>query len=152
MAYNTSVDVPLQHWTSADTLFYPIVIDEEPSFQRPIHTNHSYRARLCIRYTLGCPLTQIPAHFFVQEMDIIQGQMRIKRRLQQFPIAPNVKDNEGLALGDGWGSLYEYQETLTDQVLRFDKPGFYRILIIPDFKGVPEGIDGIASIGVELLE
>ncbi len=152
MAYNTSVDVPLQHWTSADTLFYPIVIDEEPSFQRPLRINHNYHARLCIRYTLGCPLTQIPAHFFVQEMDDVQGQMRIKRRLQQFPITPNVKDNEGMALGDGWGSLYEYQELLTDHTIRFDRPGFYRFLIIPDFKGVPEGIDGIASIGVELLE
>lgn len=152
MAYNTSVDVPLKHWTPTDTLFYPIVIDEEPSFQHPLRIHHDYRPRLCVRYTLDCPLLSIPAELFVQEMDTLQGNLRVKRRLSQLHIAPKVKDEKGQELGDGWGSLYEYQTTLDEQTIRFDRPGLYRFLIIPTFKGVPEGIDGIASIGVELLE
>lgn len=152
VAYNTSVDVPLKHWTSTDTLFYPIIIDEEPSFQHPLRINHGYTPRLCVRYTLDCPLLSIPADLFVQEMDTVQGQMRIKRRLSHYHIAPAVKDSRSQELGDGWGSLYEYQTTLDGQTISFDRPGQYRFLIIPAFKAVPEGIDGIASIGIELLE
>jgi len=152
VVYNTSVDVPLQHWTSADTLFYPIVIDEQPSFQFPVCAGKDYHVRFCIRYSIDFPLSKLPANLYVQEMDNTDDRMRIKRRLRHLHIEPNIKDSQGRTLGGGWGSLYENQEVLPDQVVSFDRPGIYRLLIIPAFNGMPEGINGIASIGIELFE
>ena len=152
VVYNTSVDVPLHHWTSTDTLFYPIHVEEEPNIKSPICTHTDYQIRLSWRYELEFPLISLPATFCFQQMDTTQGQLRISRLISRHKIEPTIRDEEGLPIGDGWGSLYEHQETVKDFTLCFDQPGIYRILIIPDFRGVPEGINGMVSMGLELYE
>lgn len=152
VVYNTSVDVPLYHWTSADTLFYPLAIAEEPNAKQPIQLNKDYHVRLNLRHNLDFPLTSIPANFCLQQTDTVQGQTRISRRIMLTRIEPKVRDDRGLPLGDGWGSLYEYQQPLDNLTIRFDKAGTYRFIIIPDFRGAADGLNGMASIGIELYE
>lgn len=152
VVYNTSVDVPLYHWTSTDTLFYHLNIEEEPNIKYPIQRNKDYRVRLSVRHAPGFPLSSIPANFCVQKTDTVMGHYILPTRIMQKPIEPNVRDDRGMPLGSGWGSLYEYQELLPDITVRFSEPGSYRMLIIPRFEGAEEGIDGMASIGLELYE
>lgn len=152
VVYNTSVDVPLYNWTSTDTLFYPLIIEEEPNVKHPIQLHRDYHLRVSMRHSIGYPLSKVPAHFCLQQTDTINGSEQITRRVMQIFISPEVRDSEGRPLGTGWGSLYEHQEELPDITVRFDQPGSYRFLIIPAFKGAPEGIDGMASMGLEIYE
>ena len=152
IVYNTSVDVPLKHWTSADTLFYPVVIDEEPNLRHPIACHQNYRMRISVRHTSDFPLSAVPANISIQQTDTINGQTRVTRRVMQTAIAPRVRDEQGRALGTGWGSLYEFEEEVPDFTLQFDEPGTYRMLIIPAFRGALEGIDGMVSMGIELYK
>ena len=152
VVYNTSVDVPLYHWTSTDTLFYPIYIDKEPNMKNPIRQDKDYHLRISLRHTPGFPLSQVPAYFCLQKADTVMEHYILPKRILQRPVAPNVRDERGMPLGTGWGSLYEYQEIIPDIIVRFPEPGPYRMLIIPRFDGAEEGIDGMASIGIELYE
>lgn len=152
VVYNTSVDVPLQHWTSADTLFYPLDVAEQPSITHPIRLRKNYHVRISMRHTADFPLTEVPANLFLQKTDSVQGQVRVSRRVMQASIAPRICDEDNSLLGEGWGSLFCHQESLSDVTLRFDQAGSYRILFIPAFKEIPDGIDGMASVGIELYE
>lgn len=152
VVYNTSVDVPLHHWTSADTLFFPLTVTEEPNLKLPICTNKDYHLRLSFRHAIDFPLTAIPSLFCMQQTDTVQGQSRVTRRVFQQTISPKVRDEKGQPLGTGWGSLYEYQQDMPEITVRFDQPGNYRFLFIPSFRGVTDGISGMASVGIELFE
>lgn len=152
MVYNTSVDVPLFHWTSADTLFYPISVAEESNIKHPIRTSTDYHVRLSVRHSSRFPLTHLPALICLQQTDTVLGHYILAKRLMQKPISPQIRNDQGQPLGSGWGSLYEYQQMLPDISVRFSKPGTYRLLIIPRFDGAEDGIDGMASVGLELYE
>lgn len=152
VVYNTSVDVPLFHWTSTDTLFFPLVVTDEPNLKLPIRTNQEYHLRLSFRHAIDYPLTEIPSLLCLQQTDTVQGQNRVSRRIFQQNISPKLRDEKGQPLGTGWGSLYEYQQDATNITVKFDQPGSYRFLFIPSFHGITDGINGMASVGIELVE
>lgn len=148
-AYDTSVDVPLQGWTSADTLFYSITVTETTTIKNPVAKGHDYHMNLSLRYSSSLPLTHLPFLLTLQQTDTTGGYIHPIRNIMKQELSLPVRDTAGIPLGDNWGSLYTISTPVSSPTIRFDTAGTYRFMIIPAIGDLPE-LPGVASIGIEL--
>lgn len=147
--YDTSVDVPLQGWTSTDTLFYSIVITDSPSIKYPIATHQDYQMNISIRYAATFGLTHVPFQLTLQQTDTLGGYEHPIRNIFRQDLSLEVRDAEGVPLGDNWGSLYTISTPISSPTIRFDSAGTYRFMILPNL-GDQKSLPGVASIGIEM--
>lgn len=147
--YDTSVDVPLQGWTSTDTLFYSIVITDPTTIKKPVAVDHDYQMNISLRYSTSLRLTHLPFQLTLQQTDTLGGYEHPIRNIFRQDLSLEVRDADGVPLGDSWGSLYSIETPISSPTIRFDSTGTYRFMILPtlgDLKSLP----GVASIGIQL--
>lgn len=147
--YDTSVDVPLQGWTSADTLFYSITVTETTTIKNPVAKGHDYHMNLSLRYSSSLPLTHLPFLLTLQQTDTTGGYIHPIRNIMKQEFSLPVRDTAGIPLGDNWGSLYTISTPISSPTIRFDTAGTYRFMIIPNL-GDQKSLPGVASIGIFL--
>ncbi len=149
--YDYSVDVPQSGWTSADTLFYDLLLTQPATIKNPIVPRRTYQLSMSVRFDASFPFTALPLQLLVQQTDTMGGYLHPVRNLLRRDLAPQLRDSLGQPIGHTWGSLITQSIPLPDLTLRFDSAGTYRLLITPQ-TGSHRSIPGIASVGVRLTQ
>ncbi len=147
--YCRVVNVPLREWSASDTLFFPVQVTYPTTLRTPIVQGLTYQVRYNIRMSANYKFTRVPMQFIVQQTDTTGGHEHIVRNVLRQNIAPAVRDTLGHPLGPSWGSLIDYENVIDGLTLRFDSLGTYRMMLIPETKGL-SGFDGISAVGISL--
>lgn len=127
--YSHSVVVPTSPWTAADTLFFPLRVNEEPDVEHRIRTDSVYSLFLGLRYTSRFAFSALGFGFGLQRLDAAgHPDSLLFARPRCF--CP-VRDGSGACLGDTWGSLIQLRVPDRIGEVRFPAPADYRFYLVP---------------------
>lgn len=145
VVYDKSVDVNLSGWTSADSLFFPIIIQEEADAKNPVLTNRVYSPTIQVRFSESYPFTVLPFCVKVEKKDSLGIYRRQERYWDvRFPLT----NADGYLTGTAWGSTFLLELPAPKLQLRFDEPGDYRVVVLPALDEEQTMLEGVSAIGM----
>lgn len=116
-AYEYSVDVNSSEWTPADTLFYPIHVDQKVTPYSPIECHYPYCLTLVVRYERSYPAPVIPLCILLDK---------------EYSIKLDLGDEIAKPDGETWGSLYTKEFDVSRALFSFPDSGDYVLKIWPE--------------------
>lgn len=120
IVYDYSADVDPEGWAPADTLFYPIRVEEQPQPGLPIDRQQFYMFTVTVRYERMYPCRSLPVHLLLDN-----GQTGHR-------VTFSLADESGLPDGNHWATLYTKQFDITGWSVHLDEAGDYVLKIWPD--------------------
>ena len=115
--YDLSADVDSSGWTPADTLYFPIHVEEHATPRYPIEPQQTYQLSLAVRFASCYPAPQLHLHFSLLD--------------QTYRLHLPLEDAEGLP-DMAWASNNTKEFAVTECAFAFPDSGNYLLKVWPD--------------------